>query len=258
MPRFLSQEEYYNAGVIYGLTGGIGTGKSEAVKIIRADWGYPVLDADAIAREVVAPGTLGSLLLRLYFGNDIYRVSDQGKVELDRRRLGEIVFSDARARRVLNMITHPLVCMRILWRLFLLRNFAQVRKPIVLDVPLLYESGLAKICAVTMVVYASRAQQYERLKRRNPEWSDADIEQRIQAQLPLERKMIRADERIDNRGTKAELREQVAHVLERLHLQVSLRARKRQQYYAIALGLVFATIILIAILYPSETLRAEH
>lgn len=252
MPRFCTQEEYDNAGVIYGLTGGIGTGKSEVVKIIRADWGYPVLDADVIAREVVAPGTLGALLLRMYFGNGVYRLNDEGKLELDRKRLGELVFGDARARSVLNRITHPLVFLRIFWRVFLLRYIARVSTPIVLDAPLLYESGLAKFCAVVLVVYASRSQQHERLKRRNPDWTDVDIEQRIQAQWPLERKMIRADERIDNRGTRAELREQVAQALQRLRLQVSLRARKRQKYLAIALGLVFCVIIVIAILYPSK------
>ncbi|KAK4533581.1 hypothetical protein CCYA_CCYA18G4463 [Cyanidiococcus yangmingshanensis] len=252
MPRFRTQEEYDNAGVIYGLTGGIGTGKSEVVKIIRADWGYPVLDADVIAREVVAPGTLGALLLRMYFGNGVYRLNDDGKLELDRKRLGELVFGDARARSALNRITHPLVFLRIFWRIFLLRYIARVSTPIVLDAPLLYESGLAKFCAVVLVVYASRSQQYERLKRRNPDWTDVDIEQRIQAQWPLERKMIRADERIDNRGTRAELREQVAQALQRLRLQVSLRARKKQKYLAIALGLVFCVIIVIAILYPSK------
>jgi dephospho-CoA kinase len=250
MPRFRTQEEYDNAGAVYGLTGCIGTGKSEVVKVIRADWGYPVLDADVIAREVVAPGTVASLLLRLVFGRNLYRRNEQGNLELDRKRLSEIAFGNPRALNLLNWITHPLVCARILWRVFLLRYVAGVRTPIVLDVPLLYESGLSRLCNLTMVVYASRSQQFERLRRRHPDWTDADIQQRIQAQMALEQKMLRADERIDNRGTPEELREEVARALERLRLQVSLKARSRQKRLALALGVVFAIILVVAILNP--------
>src|SRR5687767_12231143 len=87
---------------VYGLTGGIGSGKSSVARMLR-ELGYPVVDADEIAREVVQPGTPALAELTASFGDEI--LDERG--ELDRKRLGARVFADEEARRRLNAITHP-------------------------------------------------------------------------------------------------------------------------------------------------------
>ena len=137
-----------------GLTGGIGAGKSEVSRRLAAQ-GAVVIDADAVAREVVAPGTPGLAKVTAAFGPGV--LSPDGS--LDRTRLGEIVFGDRSLRARLNAIIHPLVAARML-------EIEQQAGPgalIVHDVPLITENGLAGNYDIVVVVDVAPRTQLERL-----------------------------------------------------------------------------------------------
>jgi len=131
-----------------GLTGGIATGKSTVSKLLQAKK-VPIVDADLIAREVVAPGTPGLQRIVKTFGDDIL-LSDGS---LDRKKLGDIVFNDEEKRKKLNAIVHPAVR----WGMFrrVLKLWSNSEKFCVLDVPLLIESGIWKWVGTVVVVYWS-------------------------------------------------------------------------------------------------------
>lgn len=191
-----------------GLTGGIGAGKSEVARRL-AGHGAVVVDADVIAREVVAPGTPGLAEVVRAFGSDVLAADGS----LDRPRLGKVVFDDAAARRRLEAVVHPLVRAR--------RTDVVAAAPrdavVVEDVPLLVETGLAGDYDVVIVVDAPDEVRLERLAARGTPRDDA--ERRIAAQAPRGDRLAAADVVIDNGGS-----------LDRLHRQVDglwaeLRAR---------------------------------
>ena len=187
---------------IIGLTGSLGTGKS-TVAAMFAKRGAAVIDADAITRELLA--TEGKCLKKVakVFPDAILNSL------LSRQALASIVFQNSRTLRKLTDIIHPQALKEVRKRISLYKN-----KPlIVLDVPLLFESGWEKIADTTVVVRASRRQQTGRLGGR---FSKADIARRLRLQMPLAEKIRRADIVIDNRGTLAETRKQVDAVVDRL------------------------------------------
>lgn len=172
------------------LTGGIATGKSRCLAVIAA-LGVPTLDADQLAREVVAPGTAGLRAIVERFGQAILDLN--GTVKRD--MLGSLVFGDANARRDLEAIIHPRVYEAITqW-------FATLDAPAgVADIPLLYETGRAADFNIVIVAACTPAQQIERLMTRNGLSADA-ARARIAAQLPLADKVARADYVIDTSGS---------------------------------------------------------
>jgi dephospho-CoA kinase len=193
---------------VFGLTGGIGSGKSTAAELLRQH-GVPVVDADELAREVVAPGTVGLTEVVEAFGADV--LGPDGA--LDRKRLGARVFSDPEARKRLNSITHPLV-----------RQLSQVRftelgasgvELAAYDVPLLFEVGLDAVLRPVVLVAASVAPQLARIRARDG-LSEADARARIAAQLPLEEKRRRADYVLENDGTLESLDAQVSALISKL------------------------------------------
>ena len=193
---------------VFGLTGGIGSGKSSVAELLR-DRGVPVVDADELAREVVAPNTAGLAEIVRVFGPNI--LARDGS--LDRKRLGALVFSDGEARKRLNAITHPLV------RALSQERFAELtRQGVTLagyDVPLLFEVGLDTVLRPIVVVAASESAQLERILARDG-LTETEARARIAAQLPLAEKQRRADYVLDNNGSPAELPARVDRLLEKL------------------------------------------
>lgn len=191
-----------------GLTGGIGSGKSEVTRRLAAH-GAVIIDADVVAREVVAPGTPGLAEVVAAFGPDV--LGPDGA--LDRARLGRQIFADPAARDWLNAIVHPLV------RAETQRRFAAAPPDAVVvnDVPLLVETGLAPSYDAVVVVATSSETQLDRLVRTRG-MTEADALARIAAQAPLAEKVAVAGYVIDNNGPVEALDEQVAR------LWIALRA----------------------------------
>ncbi|EEQ99341.1 dephospho-CoA kinase, putative [Perkinsus marinus ATCC 50983] len=193
--------------VIPAVTGGIGSGKSTAVACLEAKYNVQVIDADKIAREIMEPGRCAFKEVVASFGEGI--VTPQGQI--NRQKLGELVFGDAEARALLERITHKYITMTMLWRLFSYRVLPPYNKPpMVLDVPLLLETpGLSWICDPVVVVYVDPQTQLDRLVKRCPTESVTNLTNRVKSQMSLEDKMALADRVIDNRGDLKSLEKQV-------------------------------------------------
>jgi dephospho-CoA kinase len=192
---------------LIGLTGNIATGKS-TVGGMLAKLGARVIDADAIAHEVTAKGQPAWFSIVAEFGEGILRPDG----EIDRLRLGALVFADPAALRRLEAIVHPAVLERIAELL------AQAAEPVVvLDAIKLIESGVADLCDAVWVVTCSPEQQLARL-RRTRGMSEAEARQRMAAQPPQAEKIARADVVIDNNGSLAATRRQVAQAWARIPL----------------------------------------
>ncbi|QSR26195.1 dephospho-CoA kinase [Nocardioides aromaticivorans] len=189
-----------------GLTGGIASGKSTVSSILR-ELGAVVIDADQLAREVVAKGTPGLAEVVEAFGPDI--LTEDG--HLDRPKMGGIVFNDEALRRKLEAIVHP--------RVFELYAALEASAPtggiVVHDIPLLVESGRAEEFDAVVVVDVPDEVQVERMVR-DRGMSEEDARARIAAQATRERRRAVATYVIDNTGTREDLRHQVTEVFAEL------------------------------------------
>ena len=185
-----------------GLTGGIGAGKSEVSRLL-VEHGAVLIDADRIAREVVAPGTEGLAAVVDAFGEDV--LTEDGS--LDRPRLGSIVFADPEKLAVLNSIVHPLVGARSR----ALETAAPDDAVVVHDVPLLTENGLAPLYDLVVVVDARPETQLDRLVRLRG-MTEQDARARMAAQATREQRRAIADIVIDNDVPLPELRQRVTDV----------------------------------------------
>ena len=201
------------------LTGGIATGKSHCLRAFAA-LGVATLDADVLARQAVEPGTAGLAAVVARFGRSVLRPDGA----LDRAALGRIVFDDAAARRDLEAIVHPIVYQAIKdfgSHFYELRK-NDFRSPFSLvDIPLLFETGHEKDFDRVVVAACRPAQQLERLRARDG-LDEADARRRIEAQLPIDDKVRRADFVIDTSGSVAETNRQVVEVFERLKAEASI------------------------------------
>ena len=195
-------------GMRVGLTGGVGAGKSTVAKLL-AEHGAVIIDADAIAREVVQPGTPGLAAVVEAFGPDI--VGPDGA--LDRAKLASIVFADEAQRGRLNAIVHPLVDERTAE----LMRAAPEGAVVVYDVPLLVEGGLAEGFDFVLVVEASVPTRLARLADRG--MPEDDARNRIAAQASDEQRRAVADAVVRNDGTRDDLRAQVEDVWQRIVAQ---------------------------------------
>ncbi len=171
-----------------GLTGGIGAGKSEVSRLLVSHGGV-LIDADRIAREVVAPGTPGLAAVVEAFGEDV--LAPDGS--LDRPKLGSIVFADPEKLAVLNEIVHPLVGRRSRE----LETAAADDSVVIHDVPLLAENALAALYDLVIVVDASPETQLDRLVRLRGMTED-DARARMAAQATRDKRLAIADIVIDN------------------------------------------------------------
>lgn len=188
-----------------GLTGGVGSGKS-TVSDLLADRGAVVFDADAIAREVVEPGTPGYDAVVERFGPDVV-LPDGG---LDRAALAQLVFGDDEARAALNAIVHPLVGQRFAEAM----ESAPPDAVVVYDVPLLVEGDLAAGFDVVVVVEADAETRVARLAGRG--MPEADARARMAAQATDEQRRAVAHEIVSNDGSIDALHDQVAALWQRL------------------------------------------
>ena len=182
-----------------GLTGGIGTGKSRVGELLRT-LGAAVECSDEIVREIQAPGGTALAQIASLFGEEYVLPSG----ELDRTRLGELVFRDPDARRKLGSLIHPLVYSELARRLHAHRQ--REVQVVVLDIPLLLEgrqagrgSGALLSFDLILVVYADEETQLKRIMARDG-LSHEDALARIRSQLPIEEKRALADVVIDNSG----------------------------------------------------------
>ena len=190
------------------LTGGIATGKTYVATRLR-EAGVPIVDADALAREVVTPGSPALTAIRKRFGPDAVRRDGT----MDRIRVGQIIFKDKRARLDLEAIIHPAVIKAIS------DFFATLpkRTPFaVADIPLVYETRRDKDFDAVIVVACPRAMQLQRLMERN-QLSKEDAERRLAAQLPIEQKVDKATYVINNAGSFDETNAQVDALIQQLN-----------------------------------------
>jgi dephospho-CoA kinase len=182
-----------------GLTGGIGSGKSE-VSARLDERGAVVIDADAIAREVVEPGTPGLAAVVAEFGEEVLLPSGA----LDREKVGKIVFADRDRLAALNAIVHPLVGERMQE----LMDAAPADAIVVYDVPLLAENGLAGMYEVVVVVDAPEETQLDRLTSRRG-MTEEDARARMANQATRDQRRAVATHVIDNSGTLDDLKARV-------------------------------------------------
>lgn len=168
----------------YGLTGGIGMGKSTAAALLEQR-GIPVIDSDVIARQVVEPGRPALQEIVQSFGSDLIGADGQ----LRREELARLVFADADKRRKLEEILHPRI--RVIWQAQLETWRKEGRTVAVAVIPLLFETNVAGNFDATICVACSGDTQRQRLRARG--WDDRQIDQRMAAQMPVEKKMLLAD-----------------------------------------------------------------
>ena len=186
--------------LVIGLTGGIGSGKSTVSKLL-ADLGAVVIDADAIVHEVQAPGGAAYQAMVEHFGADVVQADGR----FDRQAIAEIVFNDPEQLAALQAIVHPIVGTTIMERL---EAESATDHVVILDVPLLVESGRSDMAGL-IVVDAPIDTAVARAVARGPA-GEADVRARIAKQVSREERLAKADRVIDNSGSLEDLRAQVA------------------------------------------------
>lgn len=189
-----------------GLTGGVASGKSTVAEILRG-LGAVVVDADALAREVVEPGTAGLDAVVAEFGTSV--LTPDGR--LDRPTLAAVVFEDPARRAALEAIVHPLVRARAAQ----LEASAPPGAVVVHDIPLLVETGQAAAFDAVVVVDVPEDQQVERAVRERG-WSPEEARARVAAQASRADRLAAATHVIENSGTLEDLRHQVTEVFDGL------------------------------------------
>ena len=186
------------------LTGGIGTGKS-AVLVALAELGTPVLDADPLAHSVIARGTPGAAAVRMRFGEQVILLDGN----VDRRRLGQIVFGDDQARRDLEAIIHPEVYRTI--ERWMDAQAARGSVLAVAEIQLLFEIGKDGDFDRILVVACELETQVRRVMRRS-KLPESEVRQRVAAQMPLDQKVQRASYVIWTDGTLDDTRNRTVEV----------------------------------------------
>ena len=191
-----------------GLTGGIASGKSTAARTL-AELGARVVDADEVAREIVAPGQPALAEIVRTFGREMLLADGT----LDRKRLGAVIFADADKRRALNAITHPRIAIETQARLGRLREEGV---PVAIyEAALLVENRVHEGLDGLLVVVCDEATQLERLIARDG-YSEADARARIAAQAPVADKLKAATWVVDTSGPLADTKKQLARVWEEI------------------------------------------
>ncbi|WP_188682714.1 dephospho-CoA kinase [Nesterenkonia cremea] len=197
-----------------GLTGGIASGKS-AVSRRMAELGAVVIDADVVARDVLARGGEGLAEVVEAFGEEVLAADGS----LDRSALGQIVFADETARQRLNSIVHP----RVRAESARLREAAPAGSVVVEDLPLLVETGQQERFDVVVVVHAPEQERIRRMVEDRGS-TEEDARSRMAAQATDAQREAAADVLLDNSGTPDQLRVQVDELMEKLTAQAAARA----------------------------------
>jgi len=199
--------------MVIGLTGSFGTGKSTAAAKFKKK-GAAVLDADQVARQLLK-GVCKKAVVRS-FGKYILRNG-----AIDRRKLGPVVFNNKQALKKLTRIIHPAVIKEFRKKISDYRKGGKVRV-VVMDVPLLFESGLDRLADVTITVKAGQKDQIARATKRFKITKPQALK-RIKSQMPLSQKIMLSDIIIDNRGSLNNLEHQVNAIwnkLQKRHLSI--------------------------------------
>ena len=191
---------------VIGLTGGIACGKSTASAYLK-ELGACIVDTDGISRATTKKGGKGYYAVIGLFGEHL--LTAEG--EIDRRRLGSIVFSDESKRRELNALIHPIVIEESKEQMEAARQAGYA--VCILDVPLLFESGMETLCDETWLVYVPREEQIRRIGERDG-LDEAAAAARIDSQMPLEEKLRRADIAIDTSGSIADTQRKLTELWE--------------------------------------------
>lgn len=186
-----------------GITGGIATGKSTVTQYLRSK-GYPVIDVDQGAREVVKPGQIGYSNIKMLFGEKVIQESG----ELDRKALAQIIFENPDKRMMVDAILHPLIFNWVAAQLIKLQDHALV----FVDMPLLFETGYHKKVDESWLVYAPEEMQIQRLMKRN-NLSQEEAIDRVKAQWSINDKRDYATAIINNISTLDDLYRQVDNLL---------------------------------------------
>ncbi|MDK8545635.1 dephospho-CoA kinase [Corynebacterium pseudodiphtheriticum] len=193
---------------IIGLTGGIGSGKSTVARSLQKH-GFPIVDADLIAREIVEPGQPALAELTKEFGADILNTDGS----LDRGLLASRAFENKETTQRLNNITHPRINQRTQ------ELFDEAREngaeAVIYDMPLLIDKGLHKDMDATIVVHAAEHVRLERLTTKRGLDVD-DVRRRINAQIDDETRKQHADILLDNNGTEEDLTQQIAQAVDKI------------------------------------------
>jgi len=197
--------------LIIGLTGGIVSGKTTVADMFR-ELGADIIDADIIAREVVRPKEKAWEKIVKHFGVGILRENQ----EINRKKLGNIVFSDKNKLKLLNQITHPEITEVIKKKLENIINNNNRNNVCIVDVPLLFETGFENMMNKIIVVYLDPKKQINRLMKRN-NLTREDALKRIKTQIPIEEKVKMADYIIDNSNSLEYTKKQVLHLWEELN-----------------------------------------
>ena len=191
---------------VIGLTGGIGTGKSTASEYLRKQ-GFSIIDADRISREIVEPGTLLLKELEKNFGSGI--IKDDGT--LDRKALAAIVFSDKEKKSRLDGLMHGHILDEIERKIS--ESQSGEGRGIIVDAPLLFETGLEKKCNQVWLITADEKLRILRVCERDG-MDPEEVRARIQNQMADEEKKERAHRIVDNSGSKEALLAQLAELIE--------------------------------------------
>ena len=190
--------------MIIGLTGGIASGKS-TVSMVLKELGAEIINADEIAHELLKKGNKGWKRVVEEFSSEVLTENK----EINRKKLGQIVFNNREKRKTLENLTHPLIIEEIENEI----NKNSNKQNIVIEAPLLYEVGLEEKMDEVWVVYVDKKTQINRLKQRD-NLNEEEALKRINSQLSLEKKKEKADIVINNQGTKKDLKEKVRMIWE--------------------------------------------
>lgn len=213
MPNPNSSTEQSPRVFVVGLSGGIGSGKS-TVAALLAEAGYPVVDADAIAREIVEPGEPVLAELAAEFGADI--LDDTGA--LRRAELAARAFASGEATAALNRITHPAIRARTQ------QAFAQAaaagHPAVIYDMPLLVDNGWHRDMDLVVIVDVAAEERIRRLVHYRG-LSESDARQRMAAQISDEQRRAAADIVIDNNGTREQLEAQLRSLIAEIDRRIA-------------------------------------
>ncbi len=247
-----------------GLTGGIATGKSTVSSLLQQESSsdkedlFVIIDVDGIAHDILLPNKLGSdsvyNLLVAEFGKGILSTEEKGKLSpnIDRRKLGDIVFRDVQKRRKLNSITHPKIIKIMLKRILLEglnlnsslsgKTTKHQRRVVCVDIPLLFEGGLPmRLLFGTIIVVACKPDlQLERLHKRNPDLTLEQCRQRIASQIPVEKKAARAHYVVQNDEDLKSLKCQVQVTKANVAEKVSSKQHRGVELAWVVFGLMAA------------------
>ena len=202
--------------ITVGLTGGIACGKSFVTNLLL-EKGAVIIDLDQVAREVVKPGREAWSDILSFFGQEF--VDEEGNI--DRQKLGQVVFSDKKKRENLNYITHRRIIEYVQKKKDeFCKNPENKGKVLVIDAPLLFEAGMDKMVDKVIVIICDREVQMKRLMERD-NLSKGESGKRINSQMPLEEKARYGDYIIDNSHSREHTRKQVDEVWQSLIREMS-------------------------------------